>query len=534
MSAIVELYIGSTLFQAFVNGGLIVATLVVLGRFIMGPPVDPANPGLHPVFKRHTIHVPNAMSLLRFPLALWMLLVHILPLSNSMLWNLTLHMSFWLCCMFDALDGKFARKWHAVTEDGKSLDPVSDKFVTFALAITAWHFGELPGWAIAIVLGREILSVIQRARMQRQGYDVSARWLGKIKTGVQFTVLYILILRISAFPGTVGLDLLTNWEWLIPRSPTGEPVALMLWGVLLMCFCTTISLFPFFSSFAYVNDYRVGSAVESNRPWYIVTIPNMFSVGNYLCGVTAVFFAMPAVDVLYRPFVILFWIMAAALCDAFDGPLARRLRVSSEFGNCLDASTDLSTFGLAVAVIIFLLNVGVPGVPAIWAMGLAGSYFCMVHMRLYRFTKLEKLRKDSGTKSDFVGLPSPSGAIGVLVFFTLFHPLDGLTPLQTIPLSILIVMTSMLMYSRYDFLSHSNALKVPFYRAFMIPAVFLGFGTLFVLVFQQPFVTNHFARELIFYFKACSWILAAVLMIYIGHSVGRGKVAPGGPANGES
>ncbi len=530
---IADLYTGSIALQATINSGLIVFILVLLGRFIIGPRVDPANPGRHPVFGQYTIHIPNVMSLLRFPLALWMLLVHILPLSQSMWWNLSLHLSFWLCCLLDVLDGKFARKWHAVTEDGKSLDPASDKFVTFALAITAWRFGELPSWAIAIVVGREVLSVIQRARMQRQGRDVSARWLGKIKTGVQFTVLYILILRISRFPGTVGLELLTNWEWLLPRGADGEPVGLILWSILLMCFCTTISLFPFFSSFGYVNDYRVGSSVESNRPWYIVTVPNIFTVGNYLCGVTAVFFAMPGVDVLYRPFVILFWIMAAALCDAFDGPIARRLRASSEFGNCLDASTDLSTFGLAVAAVIFLLNVGVPGVSAVWAAALAGTYFCMVHTRLYRFSQLEKLRKNTATKSDFVGLPSPSGAIGVLVFFTLFHPLELLTPVQTIPLSLLILMTSALMVSHYDFLSHSNSLKVPFYRAFMIPAVFLGFGTLFVLVFQQPFVTNHFARELIFYFKACSWILATVLLIYILHSLRRGKVAPDVSGNPE-
>lgn len=515
----IELYTSNPAVQAVVNIGIIGGALAIITVVVMGPR-RAGSSMQHPLFGRYTIHVPNLMSLLRFPIALWILAVHMLPNPVSPLWSLSLHLSFWVVCLFDLLDGKFARKWEAITEDGKSLDPAADKFVTFALAIAAWRYGQLPLWAVTIVFSREIISVIQRSIMQRRGRDVSAGWLGKIKTGVQFTVLYILILRIDHLPGTVGLDSLT-----LLLSPGS-----VMWAVILLCFITVISLFPFFETFFYVNNYRKSQRVETEKPWSVVAIPNLFTIGNYLCGVTAVYFAMPDVDVLYRPFVILFWVMAGALLDALDGPVARRLGVHSEFGSCLDSSTDLSTFGLAVATIVFLVFASMDSVPVIGALALAGFYFGSVHLRLARFSKAKEQKPDFNIKENFVGLPSPSGALGVLVLLTLVHDLKHMQLLDILVLTLLIGGTSILMYSNYDFISHANAIHKPFYRLVMIPVLCVGFGMLLVLNFQQPFVTNHFSRELIYYFRGCSWILATTLVIYIIDGIRRGPVKRAVPA----
>jgi len=357
--------------------------------------------------------------------------------------------------------------------------------------------------------------MLQRARMARLGRDVSARWMGKLKTGVQFAVLYIVVLRLGELPGTVGLDHLVR---LIPASA-------ILWGVILMCFCTVVSLFPFFEQFGYVNAYSQDRTRDPARPWYLVAIPNAFTIGNYLCGVTAVYFAMPGVDVLYRPFVILFWIMAAAFCDALDGTIARKLNVSSELGDCLDASTDLSTFGLSVGVVIFALYTAMD-VHVVFAALLAFVYFWSVHVRLARFSKLQASQTNGAAKPNFVGLPSPSGGCGVLVYLTLFHPVEHLPTPQVAVLSLLILGTCWFMCGKFDFISHGNAFHSTFYKWVMIPAVFAGFGMEFVLVFQQPFVSDRFAHDLLYYFRACSWTLAAIQTAYIIDGVRRGRAAP--------
>jgi CDP-diacylglycerol--glycerol-3-phosphate 3-phosphatidyltransferase len=494
----IKFYLENSFFQGSINLLLVFVILALTTIFIMGPKKKNPEDNIHPWFGKYTIYIPNIMSSLRFPLGIWILVLHYFHQLHNPFFTLSFHFSFALICFFDYLDGKFARKWNAVTEDGKSLDPASDKWVTFCLAITAFMYGGLKWWALIIVFAREIISMIQRMLLTRKGEDVSARWLGKIKTGVQFTVLYIFLLRTDVLPGTILLDSLAK---LFPPN-------MLLWGTILLCFCTVISLFPFFKSFSYVNDYSRSQREESNQPWYIVMIPNLFTIGNYLCGVTAVFFAMPEVEVQHRSFVILFWILAAALCDALDGPFARKLKSYSDFGACLDSSIDLSTFGLATAMVIFIRFSAIKG-GSLSYLGIILSlfYFTYVHLRLARFTALTQQQEDQSEKSDFVGLPSPSGAGAVLIFFTFFE--------NIYLLSISIIFVSLIMYSKMDFISHSNAFKHPFYKYFLIPVMFSGFMMLLILIFQQPFVSAHFSRELIDYFKACSWILFIPLCIYM-------------------
>ena len=80
---------------------------------------------------------------------------------------------------------------------------------------------------------------------------------------------------------------------------------------------------------------------------------------------------------------------------------------------------------------------------------------------------------------------------------------------------VIIILISILMYSKLDFISHSNSIHQPMYRFLLIPATFAGFFMLIVLIFQQPFVTTHIVRELLVYFRICSWLLAVSMFFYV-------------------
>lgn len=470
----------------------------------------------HPWFGGYTVHVPNAMSLLRIPLGLWIFLVVAFPALQTKPGAWSMHLAFLMICLLDGLDGWFARQWNAVSTDGKSLDPASDKFVTLCLTAAAFWRGELATWAVAVVIGREAISMIQRARMQRQGKDVSARWLGKLKTPIQFAVLYLLVLRIESIPVTLGLELVLR----------ALPDALVLWGVLLMCFFTVISVFPYFESFSYVNSYAPTDRSRPRRHWFLVMLPNLFTVGNYLCGVTAVFFAMPGASVpAVAAFVSLFWLLAAGLCDALDGPLARKFNTISEFGACLDSSMDLSTFGLAASwVISFQLFslftrgdlAGHPGVALVAAGAVGLAFFTSVHTRLARFTQREKERADLKTKSDFIGMPSPAGAVGALVLFTFLQ--------NPWLIAFLILALAALMCSRYDFPNLSTLWRLPFYRFVFIPAVLLAFLGLYLLMFCYPFLERSILHRVFSSFRVIAWMLFPSLVVYTLHGMSRGPV----------
>ncbi|WP_409292859.1 CDP-diacylglycerol--serine O-phosphatidyltransferase [Peribacillus sp. SCS-37] len=75
-------------------------------------------------------------------------------------------------------------------------------------------------------------------------------------------------------------------------------------------------------------------------------VPNLFTMGNLLCGVLSITSTMSrlieAASVL---------IFISAFFDLLDGRVARRLKVNSEFGVQLDSLADIVSFGVAPALI---------------------------------------------------------------------------------------------------------------------------------------------------------------------------------------
>jgi CDP-diacylglycerol---serine O-phosphatidyltransferase len=79
-------------------------------------------------------------------------------------------------------------------------------------------------------------------------------------------------------------------------------------------------------------------------------IPNILTVFNLFAGVVAILLALVQQWALAVGL-----IFAAALFDSLDGRVARRLNVASEFGKQLDALADLVSFGVAPAILAYLL-----------------------------------------------------------------------------------------------------------------------------------------------------------------------------------
>lgn len=80
-------------------------------------------------------------------------------------------------------------------------------------------------------------------------------------------------------------------------------------------------------------------------------IPNMLTVFNLFAGIMAILLSL--LEDWYAAAAL---VLGAALFDSLDGRIARRLNVSSEFGKQLDSLADLVSFGVAPAVIAYMLN----------------------------------------------------------------------------------------------------------------------------------------------------------------------------------
>ena len=107
----------------------------------------------------------------------------------------------------DMLDGKIARKYNLVTDFGKFIDPLADKFMVIGSQITilAWLLllGEeffIPAmvfvWVVLVILLRELgVTSLRLVVAGKSGIVVAASMLGKLKTVSQMAGTVIIILE---------------------------------------------------------------------------------------------------------------------------------------------------------------------------------------------------------------------------------------------------------------------------------------------------------------------------------------------------
>jgi len=97
----------------------------------------------------------------------------------------------------DWLDGIVARKFQDVTSYGKLLDPAVDKIFTISVLAAFVEKHLISSFAVFFIVAREFLITWFRSVMVNKGIVVPASNLGKIKTTLQLTAIFILSLNYS-------------------------------------------------------------------------------------------------------------------------------------------------------------------------------------------------------------------------------------------------------------------------------------------------------------------------------------------------
>lgn len=138
------------------------------------------------------------------------------------------------------------------------------------------------------------------------------------------------------------------------------------------------------------------------------SIPNLFTLGNLLCGCLAIVYAFEGF--LY---VSSFLVVFASLFDFLDGFLARALKQSSAIGQQLDSLADMVTFGIVPSVIVYQLlsQAFYTGDGLVFGMN-AGMFPKLGFLiALFSALRLAKFNIDTRQTKGFLGLPTPANAI---------------------------------------------------------------------------------------------------------------------------
>jgi CDP-diacylglycerol--serine O-phosphatidyltransferase len=155
---------------------------------------------------------------------------------------------------------------------------------------------------------------------------------------------------------------------------------------------------------------------------------NMLTIGNLAFGGASV---MATLNEFYSYSVL--FIFIAAFLDRFDGMVARKFNQESELGKQLDSMSDIISFGVAPAILIYQLVLN--------EFGVAGMVFTVIYIasgafRLARFNISE-------SNGYFTGLPiTAAGTVVTLSYF-------GIAVIAPVVYMFLFIICSLLMISTF-------------------------------------------------------------------------------------
>ena len=101
---------------------------------------------------------------------------------------------FIIASLTDMLDGKIARKYNLVTDFGKFADPLADKMLVTAAMLWFVEIGQMPAWALLIVIVREFAVSGLRMVAADKGRVIAAGWSGKVKTASTMVCICLMLL----------------------------------------------------------------------------------------------------------------------------------------------------------------------------------------------------------------------------------------------------------------------------------------------------------------------------------------------------
>jgi len=220
------------------------------------------------------------------------------------------------------------------------------------------------------------------------------------------------------------------------------------------------------------NNLKIISDKKNAR----VILPNMLTLIGVCIGLTSIRFAL---DEKFEFAIIA--IIFAALIDGLDGRIARLIKGTSKVGKELDSLTDMISFGVAPAFIMYFWKLN--------TLGRFGWLVCLIYvicvaLRLARFNV--NSNQDPTWKDNFFeGVPSPAG--GILVLTPLIISLTNFNYIQLnydIIVPAFFIITSLLLISKFPSYSFKKIVIQRKTTIFLLFGIVLFFGLLLIYPFN--------------------------------------------------
>ena len=177
------------------------------------------------------MNLPNKLTVFRMfmvPVFLFLFCVP-LPFSDTAL-RIIIAAVFAVVSLTDMIDGKIARKYNMITDFGKFMDPLADKFLVISaclgIIVKFDYIRPVFVWAAAIVIFREFaVTSLRMVAANKAGLVIAAAWLGKVKTTTQMICIICVLLE----PVILPFKSFTEWH-ILSYVTTAVMVVMTLWS----------------------------------------------------------------------------------------------------------------------------------------------------------------------------------------------------------------------------------------------------------------------------------------------------------------
>ncbi len=208
-----------------------------------------------------------------------------------------------------------------------------------------------------------------------------------------------------------------------------------------------------------------------------VLIPNMLTVAALCAGLTAIRFAQQA-----QWEAAAFAVALAAVFDGLDGRMARLLKSSSKFGAELDSLSDVVSFGVAPAMVLYFWTMQSAD-PFGWGPVMLYAVCCA--LRLARFNTALDAAPPKWAENFFVGVPAPMAAGLVLLPLVMSFVTDAALFSHPAFVTLFLAGVSILMVSKVPTFAFKKG-RIP--ARFVLPFL-LGVGLFAAFLVNTPWAT---------------------------------------------
>jgi CDP-diacylglycerol--serine O-phosphatidyltransferase len=193
----------------------------------------------------------------------------------------------------------------------------------------------------------------------------------------------------------------------------------------------------------------------------------MLTVSNLFLGIVAIILAFQGNQYVEYAAIT---VIIGMLMDGLDGRVARMLNAQSEFGKELDSLSDVITFGVAPAFIMYVV--------ALQDLNLIGIFVTAV-FPICGALRLARFNVQAGVPGYFIGLPI-TAAGGVLATLALYHHVFNVALLAVSMLLLAFLMVSNIKYPNFKKVGIPKA-------AYWITPIIVAIVVVFAVKYPQQF-----------------------------------------------